>query len=629
LHPFALAAAAGKGGRLAEVLRPLADGWKRRQAEAAAGLKGASVVIDYGRCRPEDWITDGGLFGAGPMRPGELRLSGKSERPEVRVATRAAAEVDRAWPALKRAPGTENEPGALGFMVREGRALRTPSFRVGQGKVFYLVRGSGVAFACVQSHVMIAGPLHGNLVQGIKADSWQWVGHDLAPYKGYLAHVEFVPAEGADFAVAMVVQADAPPPLVQPPDAALLDLVSNHAGSAEDLVAGYQRSFKEVIDRLAEDRLTAADVRLADWLVRRRDLFGAGAAVDRAAAAALAEQAKLLAGLRTESRLALAVLDGSGTDGRVFIRGNAKNPGAVVPRRFLEALAGPAPLDISHGSGRLELARQMTDPERNPLIARVLVNRVWHHLFGRGIVASVDNFGVLGERPTHPELLDHLADLFVRGGWSVKSLVRALALSRTYRMSGRVDSAAAAADPRNLLLHHMPLRRLEGEAIRDALLAVGGRLNETMYGPPVPVYLNDFQEGRGRPDNGPLDGQGRRSVYLSLRRNFLSSLLLAFDTPIPFSTVGRRSVSNVPAQALILMNDPFIHQQAERWAGRCRAGSPRERLEKMYLLAFGRPVEEDECRRCLEFVAAQGDNPAAWTALAHALVNTKEFLYLH
>jgi hypothetical protein len=632
LHAFALAAAAGKGGRLAETMRPLADGWRRRQAEADAGFKGAQLVIDYSRSQPEDWITDGGLFGAGPLRPGQMRLGGKTERPEVRIATQGAAEVDRAWPVLKRAPGTENEPGALGFMVREGRALRTPSFQVGPGKLFYKVRGSGVAFACVNSHIMIAGPLHGNAIQGIKADGWQWIGHDLARYKGCLAHVEFVPAEGADFAVAAVVQADAPPPLVVvPPDSWLLDLVTGPAGSLRELAQGYQRSFKEVMDRRAEGRLEAADARRADWLLRHLDLFGAGAAVNGAAGVVLGQQAKLLAGLRTESRLALAMLDGSGCDGRVFIRGNAKKPGDVVPRRFLEALAGPDPLAIAHGCGRLELARQMTDPQRNPLIARVLVNRVWHHLFGRGIVASVDNFGVLGERPTHPELLDHLADRFVRGGWSIKALVRTLALSQTYRMSCRGDSAAAAADPRKLLLQHMPLRRLEGEAIRDALLSVSGRLNETMYGPPVPVYLNDFQDGRGRPDNGPLDGNGRRSIYLSVRRNFLSSLLLAFDTPIPFSAVGRRSVSNVPAQALILMNDPFIHQQAEVWARRSLAegGTPEEIIQRMYVSAFGRGAHEDECRRCLEFVAAQGGTPATWTALAHALVNTKEFLYLH
>ena len=134
----------------------------------------------------------------------------------------------------------------------------------------------------------------------------------------------------------------------------------------------------------------------------------------------LAEEAKLLARIKTESRLALAMLDGNGVDEHVFIRGSPKAPGERVPRRFLEALAGPEPLAVAHGSGRLELARQMTDPALNPFLPRVMVNRVWHHLFGRGIVASVDNFGVLGEPPTHPELLDYLADRFVQDGWSVK-----------------------------------------------------------------------------------------------------------------------------------------------------------------------------------------------------------------
>src|SRR5262249_32211558 len=147
-----------------------------------------------------------------------------------------------------------------------------------------------------------------------------------------------------------------------------------------------------------------------------------------------------------------------------------------------------------------------------------------------------------------------------------------------------------------LLLHRMRIRRLEGEAIRDAMLAISGRFNGKMYGPSVPVYLNAFQDGRGKPGSGPLDGDGRRSLYLAVRRNFLSSFLLAFDTPIPFSTVGRRTVSNVPAQALILMNDPFVHLQAETWAKHIRKQPmpARERVQRMYLSAFGRPPSDKE-----------------------------------
>src|SRR5262249_20172225 len=154
--------------------------------------------------RPEDWLTDGGAFGTGPVHSGTLQILGTIDQPEVRVATRSAAEVDRAWPMLRAAPGTESDPGALSAMVRAGRTLRTPSFVVGPGKVFYLVRGAGLAYASVCSHVMIAGPLHANVVQGLQTNGWQWIGHDLTRYKGCLAHIEFTPREGADFAVAMV-----------------------------------------------------------------------------------------------------------------------------------------------------------------------------------------------------------------------------------------------------------------------------------------------------------------------------------------------------------------------------------------------------------------------------------------
>src|SRR5260370_29943834 len=162
----------------------------------------------------------------------------------------------------------------------------------------------------------------------------------------------------------------------------------------------------------------------------------------------------------------------------------------------------------------------------------------------------------------------------------------------------------------------MRVRRLEGEAIRDAMLALSGRLDPTMYGRSVLVYLTPFQDGRGRPASGPLDGNGRRSIYLAVRRNFLSSFLLAFDTPIPFSTVGRRTVSNVPAQALILMNDPFVHQQAAEWGKRmlAEAGNDRERIERMYLNAFARPPTDTELSDCLAFVRRSG-----WPELAHVL----------
>ncbi len=371
-------------------------------------------------------------------------------------------------------------------------------------------------------------------------------------------------------------------------------------------------------------------------MTKHAALFGCSAPASEEARTFLVEQGKIADRIHKESRLCVAMIDGSGENEYVFIRGSHKAHGETVPRRFLEALAGPAPLAALRGSGRLELARQMIDPALDPFLPRVVVNRVWHHLFGRGIVASTDNFGVLGERPTHPELLDYLADRFIKEGWSIKRLIRHLVLSSAYRMSSQPDTAADRTDPGNLLLHRMRLRRLQGEAIRDAMLSLSGRLDKRMHGRSVLVHLTAFQEGRGRPASGPLDGDGRRSVYLAVRRNFLSPFLLAFDTPSPFSTVGRRTVSNVPAQSLILLNDPFVHQQASLWAKRVLAepGPTRERIIRMYESAFTRPPTESELAACVAFLARQPatqarDDPAVWADLAHVLFNVKEFIFVN
>jgi len=621
------------GKRLAEEMR-------RCEATADAALKEAQVVVDYSRSDPADWMPDDAAFGPGPARPGAVRLS----RGALRFVERGAAEYDRTFDVLRLAAGAENDPGALGrITVRAGRTLRTPTFRVTTGKVYYLVRGAGAAYASVGSHVEIDGPLHAQMVTSLPpSKEFHWAGQDLTRYKGLDAHVEFTAASGSDFAVALVVQAEQTPGAVDRPSRALLALL-DEAKSAEALAAGYGRLFLDVTKRLAADEVVGAadapDVaRLAGWLLRHPRLLGATKALDDKVASFVEEEKKVAAGIRADSRLALAMLDGSGVDEHVFVRGVPKAEGEVAPRRLLEALAGPGPLAPARGSGRLELARQMTDPAVNPFVARVMVNRLWHHLFGRGLVASVDNFGVLGEAPTHPELLDHLADRFVKEGWSLKRLIRELVLSSTYHMASESAAEADKVDPSNLLLHRMRLRRLEGEAIRDAMLAVSGRLSAKVYGPSVPIYRTAFLDGRGRPGSGPLDGDGRRSLYLAVRRNFLSPLLLAFDTPIPFSTVGRRSVSNVPAQALILLNDPFVHQQAEVWAKRvlARPGTAAERVEGMYVSAFGRPPTDGERGACLAFLEGQAkryggraDEVRVWSDLAHTLFNVKEFIFVN
>jgi hypothetical protein len=208
-------------------------------------------------------------------------------------------------------------------------------------------------------------------------------------------------------------------------------------------------------------------------------------------------------------------------------------------------------------------------------------------------------------------------------------------------MASTPDARGDEVDPQNVLWHRRQVRRLEGEAIRDAILAVSGRLDRSMYGPGVPIHLTEFLEGRGRPPSGPVDGNGRRSIYLSVRRNFLSPMLQAFDTPIPQSTIGRRNVSNVPAQALILLNDPFVAQQAEVWAKRTLAESgltTDQRIARLYEAAFSRPPSESELACGREFVMEQAEGrnghtdrhaeSRAWADLCHALLNLKEFVFV-
>jgi mono/diheme cytochrome c family protein len=603
LRPFA--------DRLADELRAAAG---RACGDAAALPAGAIVVVDYARPQPGDWLPDDVTFGPGPERVGTVVLGADPARPIARVATTTAARFDPFWKGLTYAAGAEHEAGDLAFR-RSGRTIRTRSFVLEKPKLFYRVQGRGRAFACVDDHVLMEGPLHRKLVREVKADDFTWVEHDLSRYCGERVHVEFT-ATGDEFAVAAVVQADGPP--------------AEPSSSLPDDPAAVRRLVEDALTALADGTVDAAPdlARIADRLVRLP--AAAGLKPVELVSDYAKEQAALLAEVRRESRLAPALWDANGVDEHVFIRGSHKSSGELVSRRFLEALAGPEPLAAACGSGRLELARLVTDPDRNPFVARVAVNRVWHHLFGRGLVASVDNFGVLGEPPSHPELLDWLADEFVRRGWSQKSLIRTLMLTRAYQMSSRPDPRAAANDPQNVLLHRANVRRLEGEAIRDALLAVSGRLDGAMFGPPVPVYLTPFLEGRGRPErSGPLDGAGRRSVYLAVRRNFPNPLLLAFDTPPPATAVGRRTVSNVPAQALILLNDPFVHEQTDLWA-RCvieAGGPPAERIITMYRQAFGRRPTGDEIEACLRFVE-NADASAAWADLAHTLVNVKEFIFL-
>ncbi|GAA3556951.1 PSD1 and planctomycete cytochrome C domain-containing protein [Snuella lapsa] len=337
------------------------------------------------------------------------------------------------------------------------------------------------------------------------------------------------------------------------------------------------------------------------------------------------------------------VSDGFAINSPVFIRGRYQDLSEEnVPRRFLSALPlGDTPFK-SKGSGRLELADAMLNKE-NPLTARVMVNRIWHHLFGRGIVETVDNFGLQGKLPSHPELLDHLAIKFQENGWSIKKMIKYIVTSETFKRSTIVNQAVLEKDPNNIYLASFPVRRLESEAIRDGILLASESLDSTIYGPPVPTYLTKFMQGRGRPEkSGPLNGNGRRSIYQEVRRNFLEPMMTTFDRPIPFTTFGKRDVTNVPSQSLILMNDPFVISQAEIMAKKLLSEnglSFEERIAWIYMRTFSREPSEEEVAHASEFIKqlaamkkidynATDMDVELWKEYCHSVFNLKEFLYL-
>ncbi len=377
--------------------------------------------------------------------------------------------------------------------------------------------------------------------------------------------------------------------------------------SAEDVVQVYAERLSAAVGAWAKGSLTESGAAFLGYFVKIGFLPTVRTASPKLAA--LVDRYREVENQIPAYKRVPSIIEEAGPDSRLFIRGNHLNLGPVVPWRYLEALDSKPFAD--HKTARLALADQMLSPA-DPFTSRVLVNRVWQHLFGAGIVRTVDNFGKLGEAPSHPELLDWLANRFVEEGWSLKKLIRMLAASQAYRMSSTPSEKAAKKDPGNVWLQHMPVRRLGAEAIRDSILYVSGQLDLTMSGPSIPTYYaHDTVKLAGDRPKGPLDGAGRRSVYLEVRRNATNPFLEAFDMPKPVSTRGERDLTNVPAQSLALMNNPFVIDQAEKWVKAALADrvAQSERVDKMFLRALGRQPsapERDAAQTLLQQLREEG-----------------------
>ncbi|MSU68646.1 MAG: hypothetical protein CK548_04955 [Opitutia bacterium] len=520
---------------------------------------------------------------------------------------------------------------------KDRAVLLSPKFILAAKHDLWLrVAGEGAAIArfVVQNY-----PRDGTVypVQKLVRPQQQWIKLPLEYWEGDQVHVELTTAADhpvlADAkatrswfgvsAVALTKTGEPAPTGSGEFTAPILSAVADRqATTGPDLAAVYATAARASVQAWRDGRATDAQALFLDHLLRADLLRNRPA--DLAASQPLLTAYRTIESALREPTRAPGVLETGAVDQPLFHRGNHKQPGELVPRRFLEAF--DAKPYAATESGRRALAADLLRAD-NPLTARVIVNRLWHHLFGRGLVATPDNFGRMGEVPSHPELLDFLAIWFVEHGYSIKALIRFLVTSETWQLADTPPPGAREIDPDNRLLSHASVRRLEAEAIRDTLLAVSGELKlDPMGGPPV------------------LGRAPRRSVYLRVKRNDLDPFLSAFDAPVPSSPTGRRDVTNVPGQSLTLLNDPFVRELAEHWAQRLEHNpalpDSAARITAMFLQALARPptaAEIERSQRFVEWAAAQDSPtpsgksaaaPGPWADLAHAVFNLKEFIFI-
>jgi hypothetical protein len=605
---------------------PRQAAWNALRAEAG---RSSETELHPGNVPPpETWLRYGvGIDGPSPA--GEFRIEPAGER-----------FITRLLPA-----GIHSNL----LVASDGAVLHSPRFVIENDSIRLLVAGEGQARVRL---VVRNFPRDQRLLYPaatLERGSPEWITLSTKYWRGEEAHLEIatagdLPVEKVDgtrswFSLMAVDTGTGETPTVGLPPASLFAVLPADDAGITDvapadtaaLAALYQRAVRPAITAWRNGTATDREVRLLDALLDI-DALPTDVATVPDAAEPIARYRILDSGLASPVR-APGIVEGTVFDQPLYVRGNHKQPADPVPRRFLEAI-DPRPF-ATNESGRRELADRLVAPN-NPLTSRVFVNRTWHHLFGRGIVATVDNLGQMGDLPSHPELLDFLASQFVtptavesKGSppqpWSLKSLVRLLATSRAFRLAVQPSESARRLDPTNTLVSHARLRRLEGESIRDALMAVSGRLDRRPFGPSDP------------------GGTARRALYIGVIRNQPDPFLSAFDPPSTQSTQGRRDESHVPAQALVLMNSPFVKdlaaKRAERLVGECRDLSTDQRVERLFVEMLGREPTAAERAASLAWIddlarqhGTGSETVAAhaplWADVVHALFNTEEFIHV-
>ncbi len=643
--------------RLAAVADPaaLAGEWKKLQEEysrqdqerSESNLSQFTPFADFRRELPPDWQVAGQGLREGPSRSGEfvVHADGDALVKAVLPAGRFTHVLSEKLNGTLRSPVLPTGKKNISFRVA---GQRSSALRLVSNNCQLNYKNYRALISADMQWVTFSPPDDRDALQTYAElmtmfdnpkfpDQLSALGKDPANYR--LPWDKAAENPRSYFGVTQVVLHDRP----EPPQAELGHLRGLLAGPAPssfaDAAGRYVATIEKSLKAWGEDKADDDDVVWINGLLRRELLVNTVSMSPRLES--VVREYRQVEGELSVPRIAPGIAEGiTAFEQPLFARGDCLRPGEKVARRYLEVLSATTEPFTTPGSGRLELANRIASPT-NPLTARVMVNRVWHHLFGAGLVRTVDDFGHVGDLPSHPELLDSLASRFVEDGWSVKRLIRTIVLSQTFQFASQPSGEAKERDPQNRLLSHYPARRLEAEGIRDAILAASGRLDPAMFGMSVqPFREKEYADRRLFP--GPLDGNGRRSIYIKNNLMEAPKFLGIFNFPGGKVAQGKRDVTNVPAQALALLNDPFVLQQAEFWAARLVARSDSTagaRIDAMLTMALGRLPQASERQRFEQAAERIGElyqvpageilkSQPVWKELAHAVFNLKEFIYI-